>query len=249
MARADFAHYLITRFDVATGYGGRTHPGEKWLERRIELFEEFTLPSVRGQTAEDFTWLVFFAPDPPDFLADSIEAWARWSAFVPCYVPAMNTGAEAREAIAAHVEPGPSHLITTRLDNDDALCRDYLAGVQSAFGGQELVFVNCRHGVVMDTCRRVFSLVTRRANQFVSCIEAFGDEPTTVMAANHSAVGSLAPVIELDTPESWLHVEHGGNVSKRRAGFEIGTHMLEPDALRDQFAVEWEAERKVPSHG
>ena len=249
MVGPDFHHYLITRFDVATDYGGRSHPGEAWLRRRIDLFDTFTLPSVRAQTTDEFTWLVFFAPDPPPFLARSIEEWDRWPTFVPCYVPAMNTGREAREAITANVGPGASHLITTRLDNDDAFCRGYLESVQSAFAGQDLVFVNCRSGVVLDTRRHVFSLVNRRANQFVSCIERFGDELTTVMATDHSALPSVASVIELDTPESWLHVEHGDNASNRPTGFELGIHMLEPAAFNTQFAIEWNQDRKVPLHG
>ncbi len=245
MPDTDFDHYVITRFNVATSYGGGAPPDDDWLRHRIQLFETFTLPSVIGQTVEDFTWLVFFAPESPEFLSDAIGRWARCPRFNACVADGMDTGWVAGEAIRAEIDSRAGYIITTRLDNDDALCRTHLADVQAAFAAQECVFLNSRSGVLLDVERAVFKLASRSVNPFISCIERNQADLVTVMCADHEDVESQAPVVELDGECDWLQVQHGRNVSQRRGGLELGVHLLAPGALHDHFCVEWTAQGKA----
>src|SRR5579871_5907063 len=60
-------HFLLTRFNVAAPgreQAIRLRPG--WLAGRFDLFRKYCLPSVAGQTRQDFEWLVFFDDQTPE---------------------------------------------------------------------------------------------------------------------------------------------------------------------------------------
>ncbi len=57
---AEFRHHILTRFN--TGLYKRaaelTVSPQQWMEHRLRLFTTLTLPSIIGQSCQDFTWLV-----------------------------------------------------------------------------------------------------------------------------------------------------------------------------------------------
>jgi len=65
---AEFRHYILTRFN--TGLYRRTEgltvSPDEWMEHRLRLFTSLTLPSIRGQSCQDFTWLVLMDRRTPE---------------------------------------------------------------------------------------------------------------------------------------------------------------------------------------
>lgn len=71
--------------------------------------------------------------------------------------------------------PAPPHLITTRIDGDDAMAVDFMAAAQAQFAGQERLFVNFPRGIQIDRSGAVhssrilsspfLSLIERRAGR------------------------------------------------------------------------------------
>lgn len=53
-------HYLLTRFNLSLWQedkNGLTIDREEWIRKRLKLFETYCLPSVVGQTCQEFRWI------------------------------------------------------------------------------------------------------------------------------------------------------------------------------------------------
>jgi hypothetical protein len=214
---AGFVHVLLTRFNVRVGYGAAAWRGadEDWLETRLALFDAFCYPSVRAQTAR-FRWLVFVDAETPEPFRRRLESY---DGATVVYVSGRLADERIAEAVVEHVELDAPHLITTRLDNDDAIGDTYLERVQRAFRGQELEFVNLPLGYEWHA-GRLYHRVSR-SNTFISLVERVprsGERPRTVHCAPHTDLRSVAPIRQVVAPPLWLVTIHGGNAANRQLG-------------------------------
>lgn len=116
----DFLHVVGTRFNIGAF-------NEQWLAYRQELFEVLTLPSLDAQTEKDFVWVLCIDRNLPERFRARLDELAGsrpylrllelelLDDFTPSFIRWCRAEAAAR---------GRSHLLTTRIDNDDALHRD-----------------------------------------------------------------------------------------------------------------------------
>jgi hypothetical protein len=210
-----FQHLLLTRFNLRrTG----PPPGEEWLRHRLELFRRYTVASVVTQSSPAFRWLVLVDHESPTWLLDELAGLLGDDRYETVPLDAIG----GLPPIAAeHVGAGTTHLITSRLDNDDAIARDFVASVQAAFAGQDFEFVNFTNGLQLAAGRLL--LTQQRVSPFVSLIERVEDGalPRTVHLCRHSEVGAHGPVLELSTHPMWLQVLHDRNLSNHPQGLPV----------------------------
>lgn len=131
MQPSQYHHVLFTRFNVRWT-DAYPYPGHDpaWLRDRFVLFERFCLPSVRAQSCQDFTWLVFFDTETPEPFRHRINEYAKeLPVFVPVFVPKFSVDV-LTEALGDRQYLAREYLVTSRLDNDDALAANYMARVQ-----------------------------------------------------------------------------------------------------------------------
>jgi Putative rhamnosyl transferase len=222
-------HLILTRFNVRWIIGPHD---TAWLAHRFELFDRFCHPSVRAQTSHDFRWLVFFDEDTPEPFRSRIDEYARWPVFTPVLIGRPST--EVYDAaIAAHLG-GADHLVTTRLDNDDAIGRDFVARVQAAARPGTREFLNLPVGYVWHRGRLYRH--EHPSNAFISLSEpAAGFR--SVWSTQHEDAGKVAPVHQVAGGPAWLQVIHEHNVSNRVRGRRV------PAArVADEFAGDLGAE-------
>ena len=211
-----FKHFVLTVFNVRLSHGGAMAPDRAWLEHRFRLFEEFCFPSVQAQTSADFTWFVFFDTSTPDEFKRRIERFSVLRQFVPCYVSEV-MGIESFSSmkaslIAPYLPFGATHVITSNLDNDDALHSHFVENVQKEFSGQEFEFLNFTNGFLYDQEQERLYVRKHHSNPFVSLIEKT-EQARTVWCAPHPEMARLGRVRQLATEPMWLQVIHGRNVS------------------------------------
>ena len=97
------------------------------LERRFQLFEALTLPSLLGQTDPDFTLAVLIGEDfPADFRARLEQMIAPLHDARLVALPPYNNYRSTKLAIESCRKDSATHLLTLRLDDDDALGRDVI---------------------------------------------------------------------------------------------------------------------------
>lgn len=98
------------------------------LERRFRLFEVLTLPSLLAQTDQNFTTVVLIGRDFPRDFRKRLDRILmplrdpRIAALRP-----MNSYRATRAAIDMCARPDATHLMSMRLDDDDALGYDCMA--------------------------------------------------------------------------------------------------------------------------
>jgi hypothetical protein len=195
--RPSVHHVLLTRFNLARGFDDR-HLDAEWLERRLELFALICAPSVEAQTSQDFTWIVFVDPASPKWLVDGIASAAPFA--VVTEVSGFRARGEFTEAVRALAGQGP--WLTSRLDNDDALARDFIERARAhAVEG----YLSFAEGAQLDLTRGRASLARFTSNSFLTRRATDG----TVLEVAHRAA---SPLTELEGSPAWLVVAHGGNV-------------------------------------
>ncbi|MEO7061282.1 MAG: glycosyltransferase [Lapillicoccus sp.] len=231
----DVDHVVLTRFNVRMDT--YEHPPTGWLDGRIDLFEQYCLPSVRAQTTQGFTWLLFFDSETPTESLARMRALAEDGLFDVVLVEGQFTRARAAEHVQSRARA--PFLITTRVDNDDAVATDFIQTVQAQFGRQDLEFVNLVDGAQLWEGRTYLRPYTK--NPFVSLVERRTDRPPhTVFISRHFAVDETGPVLNVRTRHPmWLQVVHGGNVLNEIVGLRsrgsavtpwFGCHLETTDA-------------------
>ncbi len=211
-------HVILTRFNLPTaGPESRIRARDGWLRERVELFLRYCAPSVERQHGVGLRWLVYFDPDSPGWLSKRLAGMVEDGLFTPVYRSTVSTEDLVSDLRAAFPEPSP-FLLTTNLDNDDALASDFCNRVASISTDVSRSAVYVTHGLIKS--QGGLFLRTDRRNAFVSVLESW-DAPVTAWSEYHNEFPRVMPVIEVGGPPGWLQVVHGSNVSNRVRGRRV----------------------------
>ncbi len=234
---APFEHVLLTRFSAVLR-PGLPPQDEDWLYYRLGFFVDACLPSVLSQRgARPFSWLVMFDDRCSDGFRAEVESLARGA-----FTPLWTREPFRRDSFAAPIEhrhrgtahPAPPHLITTRIDSDDAMAVDFMAAVQAQFAGQERLFVNFPRGIQIDRSGAVHASRIL-SSPFLSLIERRPPDapPLTVFSAKHARARGTAPLREVSAPVMWAQVLHGTNLANITNGPQVS-----PRVVADRFRID-----------
>lgn len=135
-------HYLLTRFNLALwreDKTGKSIDRKEWLERRMRLFETYCLPSVAGQTCQDFRWILLVDEDTPAEYREKIKTYRsrcrqiRFVGIKPRY--ALRFADIFRQVVVADLQKEGwkqgDLCLTTYLDNDDCIARTFVETAQT----------------------------------------------------------------------------------------------------------------------
>lgn len=237
-----FDHLVLTRFSAV--FAGQVQPmPEEWLRYRLQFFYDTAYPSLTQQVgAAPFRWLVFLDDRcGDDFRAEVEDLSDRGRAFEPVWTHDVFRLSACVRAVTARAHA--RHLITTRVDSDDAVATDFVAAVQQQFDGQERMFVSFARGLQVDRSGAVYRR-DQPSGPFLSLIERRVDEsvPLTVYATKHARARELAPVREVATRPMWVQVVHGGNVANVVYGPRVS-----PALVDERFVLTLPFRRDVPA--
>ncbi|HWT30510.1 MAG TPA: glycosyltransferase [Propylenella sp.] len=202
------------------------------LPSRLETFETFCVPSVLNQFEPPDHWLLGFAAMWRDQVSPALNAVGGHSWIRPVWQHDTREPifATFRRELLSLLQGSFSHVITTRLDNDDAINRwfthhlkQYSAAVVHHYPelddfGVTFPFGAHYHG---GDCR----IYTNPTNHFISRIQTAAHfratEMSTVLVINHNRLllrGEGRRVfLPITTDPMWLEVVHGGNASHSAA--------------------------------
>jgi Putative rhamnosyl transferase len=215
----DFEHFLLTRFNVRHDQ----RVADDWLHHRLGYFERLCIASVTQQTNRNFRWLVYFDNERAQWFQNEVDRLAV-DAFEPVWVDGRFSAEKEVAAIAERsVAPW---LITTRLDNDDALARDFIDVLQNQFKKQELEFLNFRSGLQLSEEGGVYHR-RESSNAFVSLIERRGSQPPIgVYVDQHNRVYRHGPLRQVAAHPMWLQMVHERNISNMVHGVRANPAIL-----------------------
>ncbi len=210
------AHFILTRFNVPTkGREAEFRARKGWLARRFDLFETFCLPSIAGQTICDFRWIIYFDSETPSEYRTRIQAAQHIIPFIALFreeVPLDGVIADVR----ALLPEGCTRILTTRLDNDDALASDFAETLRrAADAAPDGTALNLPYGYAWRN-GWVYA-AEDQSGPFASVVES-ASAYQTIWARPHALLGELFVLRQIQAPPSWLQVVHGDNVTNRVKG-------------------------------
>ncbi len=241
-------HFILTRFNLLLwqkdkeGCNVRT---VEWLEHRFILFEHYCLPSLCNQSCKDFEWIVLFDSSTPDKYKKRIE---QCQAICPQLIPVFVEPAEGRyfasifkrEVVKRLKAP---RVLTTYLDNDDALDCSFVADLQArALNASDGQFINYTDGYQLYTDHKYLLQIHYPRNHFISVVEK--GNPATLKTiygfGSHYYIDKIEGV-KIETVEGlplWCEVIHEKNMGND-AYFLLGAKMISGEGLiRDNFGVD-----------
>lgn len=220
-------HVLLTRFNLPSpGVQSLIRAKEGWLRERVALFERYCRPSVLAQECRNFTWMIYVDPASPDWLQARMRAYGEHAFVHPIYRESVSE-AELIDDISEIIGRRDEYLMTTNLDNDDAIAVDFMARLQSVPETPGPVAIYVTNGLIRSNDSIYRHRYPRNA---FNTVRAEWSKARTCWSEWHTDFGKSMPVVELAGSPGWMQVVHGANVSNRVKG-----HRTSPDPLRPQF--------------
>lgn len=133
--------------------------------------------------------------------------------FEPIFIDgAASFNQEVIKAVKGRTGDEYSHIITTRLDNDDAIHESFVQTIQSEFKGQDEALIDIVSGYSLWTQHRtLLARIEKPLNPFLSLVERNGPELTTVSMRNHDHWSTFQNRNTIKGRPLWLQIIHGEN--------------------------------------
>ncbi len=204
----------MTRFNVGL-YGSpsqaRLSPAA-WMAHRLRLFETITLPSLAQQGCQNFTWYLGIDQRTPDADRQRLERLCASQANIEIIEPMT-----APDRWLNWIEPGPYDLLTTRVDNDDALHHDAVAALHETYRTHAeqrprpwvMVFP---FGALLDVPSRRAWVMEYWLNNTPTLVED-RDRAGTVWQWQHDQFPAEVPRYYIKDKPYWLQVVHDQNIA------------------------------------
>jgi hypothetical protein len=242
-------YLLLTRFNLRKDAFGRDKRRNEtlspaWYEERFRLFDGICYPSVRGQSSRDFIWHVFFDSTTPAIYRDRIAGYACESPRIRIeWLDGMAEYAARRRALIdgyLAADPNCRLLVTSRLDNDDGLHRDFVATVLGhARGVTTPTIVDFPRGYLLEK-RADLDLIratTDRFGAFLSLAEPV-EAYRTVSHFKHRQwkdewKAGRVRLVRDDCQPMWLQTIHARNLKNRMKHQTF----LQPKEVLEPFGV------------
>lgn len=220
----DFSHIIITRFNLRdTNWNEFTKNNKpvltnKWMEDRLDLFVNFCLPSVINQSNSNFEWWVFFdSTTPISFMNLISQLDENHEKFSPIYIDGMTSFLPSIKNRLSALDS--KYIITSRLDNDDCIHRDYVSVLQSHFDFQDFLALDVIDGLTLQIQPTVkFGYQQHYYNPFISLIEK-NENPKSVWFSRHADWKRESRLIRLKNQRLWMSVIHQDNKVNQYHGF------------------------------
>ncbi len=218
-----YQHFLITRFNLRnprwTSSRSR-HPAlsDVWLEERFALFDNYCFPCVAAQSCKDFVWLVYFDTETPARWRQKIDSYQDICGnFQPVFVDGMSGFLPDIQTRIANT--GQPYLITSRLDNDDCISRDYIEQIQQHFVPRDFLALDFVDGYMLEISPiRRLGRTINAYNPFISLIE-HNHNPVSVWHKDHADWKREPRLRRIRQQRIWLTVIHHGNKTNVFRGF------------------------------
>jgi hypothetical protein len=215
---------------------------EEWHKNRFKLFTDFCFPSVCSQTNQNFEWLVFFDTTTPEIYKQEILTLeSQLSNFKPIFTDGMEQFFPSIKAyIAKNQAP---YIITSGLDNDDCLSKNYIEEVQKQFDNQKFIAIDFIDGYTLQISPNVkLGKKLHLYNPFISLIEK-NEEPKTVSNVSHRLWKKENRILQIKNLPIWSSVIHDENKVNEFTGFGH----VEIESFLENFKISKDAERLIRS--
>ena len=260
-------HYILTRFNLSLwkkDKSGKKIGDEEWLERRMELFERYCLPSVTAQTEQNFIWILLLDANTPETILQRLDRHKLACPQIRLIKVKSELGRYfarvfqdvVQECLLKYGANENDTCITTYLDNDDCIERGFIEDVQkrcSALTPYNIahkgngMFLSYDYGLQLySDMDNVTTRIRYPNNHFLSYVEKVGNlkerhVKTCYGYGSHFFLEKkgLADVIHVkdSSRPMWIEVIHKENVDND-VKMTLHTRFIsEPTLLKRYFSI------------
>ena len=223
-----FKHYVITRFNIsresAYGITDEQLNSDAYLSARFLLFDSYCFPSVSKQTNSNFTWLVLFNDQLPEKWRNKLEKYKeQYPNFEACFMSAeetkwINWHDTLNQFIHKKLKDSgddAKFVLTTRLDNDDAVHLSFVDVVQQCFlEHRQEVLINFVNGLQYIPQYGVLKNLICPKSHFSTLVEEKSENIRTIFGFAHDRLlDSIKQVFISNNTRMWLEVIHSSNIT------------------------------------
>ncbi len=213
-----YKHFLATRFNVKIGNWNTTKNGEpllndSWMDDRFKLFETYCLPSVKNQSNQNFVWCIYFDINTTEIYKNRIKELGKsFSNIHTFYIGSINELRPNLLTFINSVKEDAEYIITSRLDTDDLLHKDYIKVVQALFKPAHDMLLDLRSGyqVCIENNTREIRNYWNDFNPFISLVEKQNNVESIFNKMHKDWVDS-DKVIVYDQSRLWIELVHSKN--------------------------------------
>jgi|GEM_PF-1293584 len=158
-----FQHFIITQFSYRGAFGLRTKGfnrdplRRKNLEHRFRMFEMCCLPSILGQVAQDFTWILIVDPKLPAHYRSRLEELVGQRENSIIHTFEKHLALDSFGWMKPYIKPSAEHIFTTHLDDDDALFTGFTQYIKKHYDNLKakgsvpyIKFFGCNNAIQWD---------------------------------------------------------------------------------------------------
>lgn len=210
-----FKHLLITRFNLRNPKWDFTKNNEsllndEWMQSRMQLFKNFCFPSICAQSNPDFEWLIYFdSTTSVTFKKEIMELIQGKENIKAFFIDGMNAFYPSIQEYIQNITT--PFLITSRIDNDDCIHKDFIKTVQQNFQEQDFQAIDIIKGyslqiepeIILGKKEHIF-------NPFISLIEK-NENPKTVWLSDHNMWKKETRITQVTNKRLWLSIIHQKN--------------------------------------
>jgi hypothetical protein len=220
-------HFILTRFNLKNELWKNSSDGspkalsEEWLNNRFNLFETYCLPSVRNQINKNFIWILIFDSETPENFRKQIAELIKNDLNIKTIF--VNGFKNLIPSLVSEIAPfvkGEKHIITTRLDNDDIIHKDFVDTIQHMYQPKTNLTIDLKKGYQLTLePYKDLRLLESDFNPFLSLVEAT-ENFKTVLAKEHLKWKYFASEHSTFKKESlWIQLIHFQNHANQRISY------------------------------
>lgn len=216
--------FLFTRFNLRLWPRDKSNKitlSEEWLKERFTLFENYCFPSVKSQTYSDYFWICLFDKDTPYEYKERISLYKKiMPQFMPYYLgkeDTKNLVPYLNRIIEDYVIDRKAPIVQIRLDNDDALQKDFFKKIIAKVESQkeDLMIYSFKYGY-QYYCKMNFAMqIPYPNNHFLTMINKnYPSLHLNILGYNHYLImeEGLPFTCFSNKQPMWLEVIHDSNV-------------------------------------
>lgn len=210
-------HIIIIPFNLPND-SISIYEGENcWMDRRIDLFKKYTLPSFNKQSDKEFHLIILVDPETPKKYLDILKGFEKKYLFFNILYTTKQSGSQLESSLLElynNIRTNTSEIIlSSRCDNDDSVHQYYIETIKNNIGDFEVL--SLAKGLYWDINQNQFLISKFPTGPFLttqSSIKEFknprGDNHHNVITNNNSKI------ITEGLP-MWVQIIHGENLWNR----------------------------------
>jgi len=220
---------LITRFNRGNNPIAIT---EEYLDKRFEIFDKYTFPSINNQTDRDFKWIILFNDKTPDKYKNLVKKYQEKSnmKFIPLFNNYESDIPTITDLISPHLNSNIDYLLTCRCDNDDMLAKNYIEKMKKNFTPIDNMFIDFIYGYCFDNKTEILKNYKSRSNHFIGYVDKikYDKNIKTVCCCNHAMAENYGLIKRINNKKYplWCEIIHDTNQINQSQGDIVDNKVL-----------------------